>query len=551
MSQILGAGGGGITVPLPVNQGGTGLVTITDHAVMVGSGVAAVTPVGPGTNGELLIGSTGADPVWASVTSAGSTITITGGAGTLNLETAAAVATSYTCDAGSAVPALGVLTIAGGNDIATSGAGSTVTVALTGTTQYGVQVGDATGGIASLGVGLTAQVLKGNTGANPSWGAVDLTTDVSGLLPVGSGGTGVGSITAHALIIGDTTNPVNELAVGATNQVLLGSTGADPTWGTVPNAALTNSSITLSNGNNITITGSPVSLGGTATVNVSGTTQYAIQVGDATGSLDSLAIGTANQVLQSGGAGANPAWSTATYPATTAQGDVLYSSAANTVAGLTKNATATRYIANTGASNNPAWDQVNLANGVTGTLPVGNGGTGLSSITDHSLMLGSGAAAVTALGSATNGQLPIGSTGADPVLATITGGDGVAVTNGAGSISLATTGGGIEWTEVTGTSQAAAVNNGYIASNAAQVDITLPDTAALGSVIRVVGKGSGGWKISQNAGESIIWDENNSTTVGVGGSIESTDDYDTIEILCTVANTTWTVLSSKGNLNIT
>ena len=60
--------------------------------------------------------------------------------------------------------------------------------------------------------------------------------------------------------------------------------------------------------------------------------------------------------------------------ATYTQGDILYSSAANTLAKLAKNTTATRYLSNTGTSNNPAWAQVNLANGVTGTLPLANGG---------------------------------------------------------------------------------------------------------------------------------------------------------------------------------
>lgn len=58
------------------------------------------------------------------------------------------------------------------------------------------------------------------------------------------------------------------------------------------------------------------------------------------------------------------------------QGDLLYGSAADTLARLAKNASTTRYLSNTGTNNNPAWAQVNLANGVTGTLPVANGGTG-------------------------------------------------------------------------------------------------------------------------------------------------------------------------------
>lgn len=60
--------------------------------------------------------------------------------------------------------------------------------------------------------------------------------------------------------------------------------------------------------------------------------------------------------------------------ATSSQGDLFYSSATNTPAKLAKDTNATRYLSNTGATNNPAWAQVNLANGVTGTLPVANGG---------------------------------------------------------------------------------------------------------------------------------------------------------------------------------
>jgi len=349
-----------ITDPLPVANGGTGVATLLANALIVGDGVNPVVSLAAATDGQIPIGSTGFDPVIGSLTSASGTIVVTPGAGTIDLNVGGIVAVSFDGDTGTATPAIGVLTVAGGANITTLGAGSTMTVSVSGTTQYSLQLGNATGSLDALGVATDGQIPIGSTGINPV------------------------------------------LAV-------------------------------LTAGNNIGVTNAA----GSITIDVNGTTQYAVQVGDATNSLDSLALGTATQVLQSGGAGANPAWSTATYPATTAQGDVIYSSAANTVVGLTKDANATRYIANTGATNNPAWDQINLANGVTGVLTVPNGGTGVATLTDHGLMLGSGVGAVTSLAEATDGQLPIGSTGNDPVLGAITStADTLAVTNGAGTINI-------------------------------------------------------------------------------------------------------------------
>lgn len=67
---------------------------------------------------------------------------------------------------------------------------------------------------------------------------------------------------------------------------------------------------------------------------------------------------------------------------TFATGDIIYSDATDSLARLTFVATATRYLANTGgAATIPAWNQVNLANGVTGTLPILNGGTNATSFT--------------------------------------------------------------------------------------------------------------------------------------------------------------------------
>lgn len=72
--------------------------------------------------------------------------------------------------------------------------------------------------------------------------------------------------------------------------------------------------------------------------------------------------------------------STATNIAAGAQGSIPYQSAAGTTAFLAKDANATRYLSNTGTTNNPAWAQIDLSNGVTGTLPIGNGGTGATTL---------------------------------------------------------------------------------------------------------------------------------------------------------------------------
>jgi hypothetical protein len=90
---------------------------------------------------------------------------------------------------------------------------------------------------------------------------------------------------------------------------------------------------------------------------------------------------------------------------TATQGDILYASASNTYVALPKNTTATRYLANTGTSNNPAWAQIDLTNGVINTLPVNRGGTGVASVTAGALLLGAGTSAFTTLTGTVTGQV--------------------------------------------------------------------------------------------------------------------------------------------------
>ena len=94
----------------------------------------------------------------------------------------------------------------------------------------------------------------------------------------------------------------------------------------------------------------------------------------------------------------------------TSQGDLLIASGANTPIRLAKSTTSTQYLANTGGSNAPAWNEVALDTGVSATLPVGNGGTGATTFTaDNVILVGNTTSAVTATATmATKGHLMIG-----------------------------------------------------------------------------------------------------------------------------------------------
>lgn len=72
--------------------------------------------------------------------------------------------------------------------------------------------------------------------------------------------------------------------------------------------------------------------------------------------------------------------------------------------------------------------------------------------------------------------------------------------NGAGLSGVA---GALPWVVVSGTSQQAVPNTGYVASNSAEVTVTLPASPAVGDIVRVSGVGAGGWRIAQNAGQSV------------------------------------------------
>ena len=130
-------------------------------------------------------------------------------------------------------------------------------------------------------------------------------------------------------------------------------------------------------------------------------------------------------------------------------------------------------------------------------------------------------------------------------------GAGVISTVGAGdTITISDAGGGgFMWNEVLIPAQNMASNNGYVANNAVLVTLTLPPVSVLGDVIEVTGKGAGGWSIAQGAGQQINFGAA-STTVGAGGSLSSTLQFDSVRLVCITANLEWNVLSAVGNLAV-
>lgn len=230
------------------------------------------------------------------------------------------------------------------------------------------------------------------------------------------------------------------------------------------------------------------------------------------------ATATANQVLLSGSNSA-PSWSTATYPATASSaGTVLRANGTNWAA-------STATFADTYGASELLYS--NGANAVEG-LTTANNATLVTSATG-----------VPSLAALTDGEVIIGSAAGAPIAATLTAGTGISIANGNNSITVSSSlasGGGLTWSAIGGTSQSAAAGNGYISDNAAQTTVTLPATAAVGDVVAVQGLGAGGWVLTAAAGDTI---QVGSSATSAGGTVTSANQWDAIEVVCVVANTTW------------
>lgn len=469
--------------------------------------------------------------------------------------------------------------------------GATAGVLLADSTSTGAQIGSISG--------TSSQVLIGGT--KPAWGQVTLTTQVTGVLPEANGGTNQSTYTTGDLIYASASNTLSKLGIGSSTQVLT-VTGGVPVWSPASGAGVTSlagttdqivasastGAVTLSIPSTFTSPGSV-----TSTTSMTSGTGITVTTGDVlltTGKVqvtnNSVLVQNTNNASDGSPLGFKKSRSGGVITTgdtlgiinfggfdgtATRNGAIIQSVSSGTIAtnripadleflthpDSTVAATLRMTIASTGATTIAAPDSgvgltisgggltvvgtttlstglsgaLTAASGVVsaGTLGVANGGTGVTATTVGGILIGSSTSAFT--------NLAIGSN------------TFVLTSNGTTAAWAAASGGGMTWSVITA-DQTVAVNNGYICNKASALVLTLPTTSAAGDTFRVTGINTAlGWKIAQAASQQIFFG-NTSTTSGTGGSLQSSAIRDSIHLVCVVANLTWNVLSSQGNITV-
>ena len=144
-----------------------------------------------------------------------------------------------------------------------------------------------------------------------------------------------------------------------------------------------------------------------------------------------------------------------------------------------------------------------------------------------------------------DGELIIGNsfTGV-PTISTLTAGPGIGIVNAPGSVTISAAGAGMLWTVVNAPTTAAD-DNGYFTTGG--VTVTLPLVSNVGDTFAVYDSDGMGWQVNQNALQTIQLG-NLTTTAGLPGGLVNTAIGDCVMLVCSVANLSWNVISSEGNI---
>jgi hypothetical protein len=369
----------------------------TNHAVQIGNASGNLTSIPVGTNGQVLIAATGADPAFATLTSNNGSITFTPGANSLNLEATTTSIITFTTNSGSATTASGIANILGGSNINTAGAGNTVTVNLNNSVSVPGSITAGSGLIATGGgLSVIGTVTFGSLGAGV------LSTNASGVVSANA-------TTNHAVQIGNASGNLTSIPVGTNGQVLIAATGADPAFATL-----------TSNNGTITFTPGVNSLDLAATNTVSAVT-FITENGTAT-TLNSMITFTGNPNIKTSGSGSTVTIGlddSIVVPGTvTVNSGVIITGGGLSVIGTVTFGSLGAGVLSTNAS----------------------GVVSANATTDHAVQIGNASGNLTSIPVGTNGQVLIAATGADPAFAALTSNNGsITFTPGVNSLNLEAT----------------------------------------------------------------------------------------------------------------
>ncbi len=120
---------------------------------------------------------------------------------------------------------------------------------------------------------------------------------------------------------------------------------------------------------------------------------------------------------------------------------------------------------------------------------------------------------------------------------------------GTNTLTISVASAGFTWQAISA-GQTMVAQNGYFCTGGGGLTLVLPTVSAVGDTIQVILDGSASWTITQPNAASRIRIGTSQTTLGVGGSLASSAQGDSIELVCETANARWAVVDWAGFIGI-